>query len=50
MIMLGKDPTTPWISPMPIVKKVDASLKNYTAAFGFEPGSRMRMAGPVMPI
>lgn len=42
MTMLEKDPTMPWIAPMLIVKDVNASLKNYAAAFGFEPGGTMQ--------
>lgn len=37
-----KDDTMPWISPMITVKDVDASLKFYAAAFGFEPGGAMQ--------
>lgn len=36
MTMLKKDDKMPWLSPMLVVKDVDASLKHYTAAFGFE--------------
>lgn len=42
MTMLEKDPTMPWIVPMLIVKDVDASMKKYAAAFGFEPGGSMQ--------
>lgn len=42
MTMLEKAPTMPWISPMLIVKDVDASLKYYAAAFGFEAGGSMQ--------
>ena len=41
MTMLKKDDEMPWISPMLVVKDVDASLKNYAKAFGFEPGGTM---------
>lgn len=42
MTMLKKDDAMPWISPMLVVKDVDASLKHYAAAFGFEPGGTMQ--------
>ncbi|MDH5445084.1 MAG: VOC family protein [Gammaproteobacteria bacterium] len=42
MTMLEKDPSMPWCSPMLIVKDVDASVKKYAAAFGFEPGGSMK--------
>jgi len=42
MPMLEKDPTMPWISPMLVVKDVDASLKYYAAAYGFEAGGSMQ--------
>ncbi len=38
MPMLKKDDKMPWISPMLVVKDVDASLKQYAAAFNFESG------------
>lgn len=36
-----KDDGMPWISPMLTVQDVDASLKFYAEAFGFEPGGTM---------
>lgn len=42
MTMLEKDATMPWISPMLVVKDVDASLNKYSAAFGFEAGGSMQ--------
>ena len=41
MTMLEKDDKMPWISPMLVVKDVDASLKHYAEAFDFEPGLTM---------
>ncbi len=35
MTMLKKDDEMPWISPMIVVKDVDASLKSYAEAFDF---------------
>ena len=45
MTMLEKDPRMPWISPMLVVKDVDASLKKYADAFGFEIGTAMQEEG-----
>lgn len=45
MPMLEKDPTMPWIAPMLVVKDVDASLKKYAKAFGFEIGGSMQEEG-----
>ena len=42
MTMLEKDPTMPWLAPMLTVKDVDASVKQYATAFGFEPGGSMQ--------
>ncbi len=42
MTKQAKDDSMPWISPMITVKDVDASLKFYADAFGFEPGGSMK--------
>jgi len=38
----AKDDAMPWISPMLTVKDVDASLKFYAEAFGFESGGSIQ--------
>ena len=41
MTMKVKNDEIPWISPMLVVKDVEASLRFYADAFGFEPGASM---------